>query len=193
MQSYPLYFRECFPLALRGSVKGKLNWSSILTVAALAGFAQYLGIRIVFAEGWQGVAASMLLAALVAWLVIVVMRLFFVAPYQLWKLSYRSEYKKQLQEFCISGTELMQRELPRDISDEQFESYVAETKKWVNETARWIQDNLSFPARTKFLDRTGIIPVQYPDQVNDRHGKIMANLQRFKENLETLMRNDNWL
>ena len=193
MQSYPQYLRECFPVALRGSLQSKLNWSSILVVAALAGFAQYLGVRIVFAEGWQGVAVSMLLAALVAWLAIVVLRLFFVAPYQLWKLSYRPEYKKQLQEFYISGAELLQRDLPRDISDEEFESYVAETKKWVSETARWIQDNISFPARAKFLDRTGIVPAHYPDQVNDRHGKIMANLQRFKENLEKLMQSDAWL
>ena len=133
--------------------------------------AQYLGAQLVFAEGWQGVVASAIIAAIVVWLLIVLLRLFFVAPYQLWKLRYKPEYKKQLQEFYISGTELLQRNLPKDISAEDFESYVNETKQWVNETAHWIQENMSYPARVRFLDRTGIISAQYSAQVNERHGK----------------------
>ena len=193
MRPYPQYISNCFPLALRGSVHGAFNWGSIVGVAVLGGLAQYLGIQLVFAEGWQGVVASTIIAAIVAWIVIVILRLFFVAPYQLWKLSYKPEHKKELQEFYISGTELLQRNLPKNISEEDFESYVVETKQWVNETARWIQENVSYPARVKFLDRTGIIAAHYSAQVNERHGNIIANLQRFKDNLETLMRTDDWV
>ncbi len=193
MHPYPQYIRECFPLALRGSIHGAWNWGSIVGAAALGGLAQYFGAQLVFTDGWQGVVASAIIAAIVIWLLIVVLRLFFVAPYQLWKLRYKPEYKKQLQEFYISGTELLQRNLPKDISEEDFDSYVNETKQWVNETAHWIQENMSYPARVRFLDRTGIISAQYSAQVNERHGKIIANLQRFKENLETLMRADDWL
>ena len=161
--------------------------------AALGGLAQYLGIQLVFVDGWRGVVVSALIAAIVAWIVIVMLRLFLVAPYELWKLSYKPEYKKKLQEFYISGTELLQRHLSQDISEEDFESYAIETKQWVNETARWIQENVSYPARVRFLDRTGMITAQYSAQVNERHGKIIANLQRLKENLETLMRTDDWI
>ena len=192
MQTYPQYLRECLPISLRGSIRGALNWAVILAVGGLAGFAQYIRDPVIFAEGWQGVAISMIIASFAAWLVIVVLRLFFVAPYQLWKSHYRPEYKKKLQEFYVRGTELLQRNLPMDISEEEFEAYVAATKDWVNETAHWIQDNISYPARVKFLDRTGIMPAQYPAQVNERHGKIIANLQRLKENLEALIQTDAW-
>ena len=126
------------------------------------------------------------------WILIAILQLFFVAPYQLWKLNHRLDYKRKLQEFYVRGTELLQRKLPVDLTDEEFESYVAETKQWVNETARWIQDNISYPARVKFLDRTGLTPGQVPDQVNERHGKILANLLRFRMNLEKLINNDVW-
>jgi MFS family permease len=193
MRLYPQYLRECFPLAIRGSIHGAWNWGSIVGAAALGGLAQYLGAQLVFADGWQGVVASAIIAAIVVWLLIVVLRLLFVAPYQLWKLRYKPQYKKQLQEFYISVTELLQRNLPKDISDEDFERYVTETKQWVDDTARWIQENMSYPARVRFLDRTEIIGAQYSAQVTERHGKIIANLLRFKRNLETLMQNDDWI
>lgn len=192
MRLYTQYISKCFPLALRGSIHGAFNWGAIVSAAVLGGLVQYLGLP-VFTAGWQGMIASSTIAAIVAWIVIVMLRLFFVAPYQLWKLGYKPEYKKKLQEFYISGTELLQRNLPTDISDEDFETYVVETRQWVNETARWIQENISYPARVRFLDRTGIIAAHYSAQVNDRHGNIIANLQRFKENLEILLRTDDWV
>ena len=158
----------------------------------LGGFAQYIGTQLVYMEGWQGVAVSAIVSSLVVWILIVTLRLFLVAPYQLWKLNHRPEYKKKLQEFYVTGTELLQRKLPADISEDDFESYVAETKQWASETARWIQDNVSYPARVKFLDRTGVFPIQAPAQVNERHGKILANLLRLKVNLETLITTDDW-
>jgi hypothetical protein len=158
----------------------------------LGGFAQYIGTQLVFSEGWLGVIVSAIISAFLLWLLIAVFRLLFVAPYQLWKLNYRPEYKKKLQEFYVTATELLQRKLPADISEEEFESYVAETKQWASETARWIQGNISYPARVKFLDRTGVTPVQDPAHVNDRHGKILVNLQRLKVNLETLIGTDDW-
>ena len=158
----------------------------------LGGFAQFIGTQLVYVEGWWGVAVSAIVSSFVMWVLIVTVRLFFVAPYQLWKLNHRPEYKRKLQEFYVTGTELLQRKLPADISEEEFESYVAETKQWASETARWIQDNISYPARVKFLDRTGVIPVQDAAHVNDRHGRILANLQRLKVNLETLISTDDW-
>ena len=92
----------------------------------------------------------------------------------------------------MTGTELLQRKLPADVSEDDFESYVAETKQWASETARWIQGSISYPARVKFLDRSGVTPVQNLAQVNERHGKILANLQRLKINLETLITTDDW-
>jgi hypothetical protein len=189
---YPQYLRECLPLALRGSIRGTFTWAAILFAGMLGGLGQYVGAQLVFVEGWPGVVISAIVSATGVWILIVALRLFLVAPYELWTLNHRPEYKKKLQEFYVRATELLQRKLPADLSDEEFESYVAETKQWVNETARWIQDNISYPARVKFLDRTGVTPGQVPAQVNERHGKILANLLRFKANLETLISTDDW-
>ena len=95
MPPYPQFLRECFPLALRGSIQGALNWALIAVAAALGGLAQYFGFQVVFAEGWGGVAAATLVTAVVAWIVIVLLRLFLVAPYELWKLNQKPEYKKK--------------------------------------------------------------------------------------------------
>lgn len=192
MHLYPQYLRECLPLALRGSIRGTFTWAAILFAGMLGGLSQYLGAQIVFVEGWPGAAVSAIVSSVGMWILIVTLHLFFFAPYELWKLNYRPEYNKKLQEFYVSATELLQRKLPPDLTDEEFESYVTETKQWVNETAGWIQDNISYPARVKFLDRTGVTPGQIPAHVNERHGKILANLLRFKANLEALINADVW-
>ena len=177
---------------MRESFRGTFTWAAILFAGILGGLGQYLGAPLVYVEGWQGIAVGAIVFSVGMWVLIVTLRLFFVAPYELWKLNHRPEYKKKLQEFYVRATELLQRNLPADLSDEEFESYVAETKQWVNETARWIQDNISYPARVKFLDRTGVTPGQLPAHVNERHSRILANLLRFKVNLETLISTDDW-
>jgi hypothetical protein len=189
---YLQYLRECLPLALRGSIRSTLTWAAILFAGMLGGLGQYFSGQLVFAEGRLSVALSAIASSVGMWILIVILKLFFVAPYELWKLNHRLEYKMKLQEFYVRATELLQRKLPVDLTDEEFESYVAETKQWVNETAHWIQDNISYHARVKFLDRTGVTPGQAPDQVNERHAKILANLLRFRMNLETLINTNVW-
>lgn len=72
MQTYSLYLRECLPLALRGSIRGALNWVAILVAALLGGFAQYLEGQLVFAEGWLGIGLGAVISAFLLWLFIVV-------------------------------------------------------------------------------------------------------------------------
>jgi hypothetical protein len=69
----------------------------------------------------------------------------------------RAAIRAKLQQFYVDGGPFINRPLPKDISKEDFDKFVAEADQWANDTAKWIGENLGVAARERFLDRTGMI------------------------------------
>jgi hypothetical protein len=53
----------------------------------------------------------------------------------------RAFVRSHLQDFYISGGNLLSRPIPRDVLAEDFQRYVGEFSDWLNQTANWILAN----------------------------------------------------
>lgn len=89
-KGYLTWARLVASRAARDSYQGALNWGPILGVAVLGGAAHNQGLAVTFPPGFQGDASSAALYAVVAWCALFLMRLVFVAPYQVWSNERRT-------------------------------------------------------------------------------------------------------
>jgi hypothetical protein len=108
------------------------------------------------------------------------------------QISQRTAIKDRLQQFYVDVGPLIERPLPKDISEEDFNKYVDETTSWMNKTAHWIETHMGVPARERFLDLTGMQFGRYLSAINDRHNSILANLTRLRVNLRALIESSAW-
>jgi hypothetical protein len=104
----------------------------------------------------------------------------------------RAAIRTNLQQFYVDAGPIISRPLPKDISKEDFDKFVAEADQWVNETAMWIEENLGVAARERFLDRTGMLAMTDPSAANAVHNNVRQNLTRMRQNLQVLIENGAW-
>ena len=70
---------------------------------------------------------------------------------------------------------------------EALQNYEIRVNKWVSETSMWVEKNMGFGAREKFLNRSegGYI---WSSNYEKRFNKLMADLKRYKLGLEELIK-----
>jgi hypothetical protein len=100
--------------------------------------------------------------------------------------------REQLQVFYVSGGLLVDRNLPKDISNEDFVKYVQEVETWINSTAGWIESHLGKAAASRFMDKGTGFTVSWNRAVNEHHNNIINVVGKFRENLAKLIENGNW-
>jgi hypothetical protein len=138
-----------------------------------------------------------------SWRIVAVFFLFtFVAgSYQTWHDEYaqnhsrgvtREKHVAQLQKFYGEIGALIDEPLPKDISEADFNKYMATAEDWENNATQWIELNMGIAARDHFLDRSGIMASLYSKRVNDVHNTALLNLTRQRENLKQLIENPIW-
>lgn len=84
------YVFTCFSHALHGSLSSALNWASIVGLGVVGGFYQYLGLTMTDPHSWQEVVTWGLIYTGVAWAIIFLVRLIFIAPFQIWNAERKS-------------------------------------------------------------------------------------------------------
>jgi hypothetical protein len=104
----------------------------------------------------------------------------------------RRAIRSQLQEFYIEGGQIVDANLPKDISEEDFKKYSDIADQWTNTTANWIGLNLGDAARAKFLDRSSAPFLMYDKKVNEQHNNIINAVVAFRKNLSTLIETNAW-
>lgn len=102
-------------------------------------------------------------------------------------ISSKAERKKKLQEFYMSAGRLVNRQLPKDISEVDFKKYDAETNAWLNETLNWVKENMGDAAKARLLDMSGLLSFSYDGTVNEQHAKILQGLNNLRKNLQVLI------
>ena len=107
-------------------------------------------------------------------------------------ISPQDEQRAQLQYFYASIEPIIDRFLPKDISETDFKKYVEDAQTWVTSCANWIGKNMGDPAKARFLDRTYILSVHPIGAINETHIEIIRNLARFRQNLLVLIESDSW-
>jgi hypothetical protein len=108
------------------------------------------------------------------------------------KADKRAEIRARLQQCYVTVGPIIQRSLPKDISPDDFNKYVAEADGWVSDCATWIDEHLGMPARERFLDRTEMMGASYNGAINERHNTVIQNLIRMRQNLMVLIESNAW-
>jgi hypothetical protein len=92
------YLGACLGRAIRGSLLSALNWASIVGVAVVGAVLKYWGFTITESHGWLDVVEWGLIYLAVAWAIFFLVRLIFVAPFQIFRETeiQRLQLQKQL-------------------------------------------------------------------------------------------------
>jgi hypothetical protein len=101
----------------------------------------------------------------------------------------RASIKEQLKNFFVTSNDIFFRQLPKDISNEDFQKFVADSNRWFNETAQWIYANLGPAAAAKFADIGGILPINWDRAANPTHNGIINSMTKYRSNLQNLIGN----
>jgi hypothetical protein len=101
--------------------------------------------------------------------------------------AWRAMVKGQLKRFYAEIASLIEHYKEGD----DLEAYIKEVDLWLNSTADWIESNMSNGARERFLDLSGMGPI-YTDAANAKKRRMFANLNKYKENLRTMVENGAW-
>ena len=120
---------------------------------------------------------------------------FVAGSYQTWHDEYtqnssrsvtREKHVAQLQKFYSEIGALIDEPLPKDISEADFNKYVARVQEWDNNAAEWIELNMGSPARRLFFGsfRNGRRTL-FKDWINEVHNTILIDLTRQRGRSQT--------
>jgi hypothetical protein len=127
---------------------------------------------------------------------------FAAASFQTWRDEYKARViaeqtvahskqhaaeKAQLQKFYTDGGDLLNRNIPKNINDEDFKKYGDECDAWLNRTVEWIAQNMGEAAKARFLDTASYVTWTSPRAVNQTHGNIINALVNYRKNLQVLI------
>lgn len=104
----------------------------------------------------------------------------------------RTATKAQLQTFYIELGQMIDIQVPKDISTEDFAKFGAASDLKIGEMASWILKNMGPPAFARFLDRTGMMAVTYPAAVNQIHNTLLMNESRYRQNVLAMIESSAW-
>ncbi len=98
----------------------------------------------------------------------------------------------QLQSLYAEVGPIIEANLPKDISTEDFEKWAAAAQNWADTTANWINANLGVAAAARFTDRSGALTFSYSRAVNSKHEAILNGLTQLRKNLTTIIESRSW-
>jgi hypothetical protein len=104
----------------------------------------------------------------------------------------RKQIVEQLQKFYTESTPILNADLPKNISAEDFAKYQAVYNSWVVRCSGWIQQNMGEPARDRFLDYGSGFSFNWDRAVNPQHNNIINLMGSYRKNLTTLIETNAW-
>ena len=176
---------------------GKKLWAFIVDFwrdgsALLGVIAAPLSIAFTLAKAFDLEALGHLREISYAWALAPITLWLFVAYVRIHARTSIDGRKEILRSFYVSAGPIITRELPKTISEIDFDNYLKEANTWAASCADWISKNMGDAARARFLDRTGMDDASYRGAVNERHNSVMANLTRFRQNLLAMIEGNAW-
>ena len=104
----------------------------------------------------------------------------------------RKKLVEQLQKFYVKSTPLLNANLPKNISADDFTKYQNAVNEWGNRTATWIRENMGEPARDRFLDYGQGFSFHWARAVNDQHNNDINVLGAYRKKLSLLIETNAW-
>lgn len=103
-----------------------------------------------------------------------------------------NERLAQLQSFYEEVGPIIEANLPKDISAEDFDKWASTGQTWADTTATWIKENLGAAAAARFTDRTGALTFSYERAINPKHNAMINALTQLIKNLAALIETRSW-
>jgi hypothetical protein len=162
----PIYLAKCFERALRGSLTSAFNWAGILGLGIVAAVYQYRGVTITDPHTWSEVTIWGLAYIAIAWVIIFIIRLIFVAPFQTFK---ETEVQRLKLEKEIDDREIRQRTLNLiwDLREEGVKirnEFPVNFPNWQRRAAEW---------RVQVFNAAGVLSTnlrRHLQTLNETHG-----------------------
>lgn len=104
----------------------------------------------------------------------------------------RAEIRAKLQDFYIQGGNLLNLNIPKDISQPDFEKYIGDVNSWASVTSQWIKQNLGDAAEARFMDAGDISIVNWGRAANPAHNNAINYLTVWRKNLSQLIESPAW-
>jgi hypothetical protein len=98
----------------------------------------------------------------------------------------------ELQKFYRAVDPILNRNLPKGISDADFQSYAKEANAWIQTAADWIVANMGSTGLSKFQDQNGISITIWERAANPSHNGAINLLTKYKANLNDMMLSGAW-
>lgn len=156
-----LYVGKCFAGASRGSVSSAFNWAGIIGLSAVGTYLQYQGLRMTEPHSWLEIVEWAAINAVIAWVIIFLLRLIFVAPFQ-----------------TFEETESRRVELARRLDDRELRQRALNLIWDLRERGVQIRNEfpVNFPVWHRRVDEWSV-------QLLDAAGVLSVNLRRHLETL----------
>jgi len=90
---------------------------------------------------------------------------------------------------------LMNAYLPKDMNNQDYNTkWAAPVQAWINETGRWIKENMGEAAQAKFDDRSSLATPMpnWNRAIGVEHNTAINYLMMYSKNLETLIQSSAW-
>jgi hypothetical protein len=104
----------------------------------------------------------------------------------------RKAVREQLQQFYIDAGILLNRPIPKEINNEDFEKYINDVNLWVSRADIWIKDNLGDAAEARFQDIGPGFNMNWDRAANTQHNNIINILTKYRDNLTKLIETSSW-
>jgi predicted RNA-binding protein Jag len=104
----------------------------------------------------------------------------------------RQKIVEQLQKFYVESTPILNANLPKTISADDFAKYQTAVNDWITRTATWIQQNMGEPARDRFLDYGQGFSFSWNRAVNEQHNNDINLIGAYRKNLSSLIESNAW-
>ncbi len=100
---------------------------------------------------------------------------------------------KKLREFYVNSDQYSRYDLK---NENEFPNWKLNANSWYRETHKWIVENMSEAAASRFNDipasTMGSMSVKNSDAVNDEHDKLVRAVKRARDSLRDLIENEAW-
>jgi hypothetical protein len=167
-----LYIGRCFARAGRGSLSSALNWAGIVGVSAVGTYLQYRGLHMTEPHSWLEIVEWATIYAVIAWAIIFLIRLIFVAPFQTFE---ETENRRLELARRLDDRELRQRTLNliwdlRERGVQIRNEFPVNFPVWHRRVNEW---------RLQLLDAAGVLSVNLR-----RHLETLNETHDFPSNIE---------
>ena len=98
----------------------------------------------------------------------------------------------KLRDYYIEVDQFIRARFKEDGNEDEINDYVKKANDWIGSAHVWVKENLGKSAAAKLTDTSQIYAASICGVYNQRHSSVILNMEKYKENISTLIESDAW-